>query len=160
MLFQVDFTQRRPGSQIHFDSDTFAIRTSYPEVTETVILPERCGRFVRPTADFSLLRSWLESCDRMHRHQTAFRKTATSFRVIDVRDLNIVQGRRDCRFASLSYVWGATDEFRLSLANVEALERPASLAEIYNRLPRTFTHAIDVCRQLGIRYLWIDMLCI
>jgi hypothetical protein len=70
------------------------------------------------------------------------------------------------RYAALSYVWGraeSDDDFFKTLAeNITTREAPGFFARDENceRLPRTIRDAMTVVRQLGLRYLWVDSLCI
>lgn len=59
-------------------------------------------------------------------------------------------------YATLSHCWGKIEFETLKLANIEDLERG-----IPNRfLTKTFLDAIQVTRNVGLTYLWIDSLCI
>lgn len=60
------------------------------------------------------------------------------------------------RYASLSYCWGRQPFLQTVTANLNdhRVRIPA------DELPPTHRDAIDVTRQLGLRYLWIDSLCI
>ncbi|KAJ2985662.1 hypothetical protein NUW58_g5414 [Xylaria curta] len=63
------------------------------------------------------------------------------------------------KFAALSHVWGglnASPPLRLLSSNFSQLKRGIQESE----LPKTFLDAAHVCARLGIRYLWIDSLCI
>ncbi|KAI0895550.1 HET-domain-containing protein [Annulohypoxylon nitens] len=64
------------------------------------------------------------------------------------------------RYAALSYCWGSKDEARMQLKTT----RNTILAHLshinFGDLPRTVADAVQVCRSLGIRYLWVDALCI
>ena len=62
----------------------------------------------------------------------------------------------DLQYLTLSHCWGKTTYFTTTRAN-EAEMRQRIL---YDKLPLTFRHAFEVARRLGIRYLWIDSLCI
>ena len=85
-----------------------------------------------------------------------------SLRLIVTKDDEEITGadapRR--RYAALSYCWGPAVEARKQLLttkdNVEihlsGIER--------DKLPRTISDAVEVCRSLDIRYLWVDALCI
>lgn len=80
-------------------------------------------------------------------------------RVIDVTEMRIVPAPDKCVYAALSYVWGKIKSPVLSLkANREILEAPDGLLEF--NTPRTIREAIDVVRSLGLRYFWVDSLCI
>jgi hypothetical protein len=62
------------------------------------------------------------------------------------------------RYVALSFMWGSATALdrvaRTFTANVEAFSHHI------DGLPTTFADAIAVTLQLGIRYLWIDSLCI
>ncbi|KAI1750905.1 HET-domain-containing protein [Xylaria castorea] len=63
------------------------------------------------------------------------------------------------RFAALSHVWGdinASPPLRLLSSNLNQLKNSIQ----YSELPKNFADAAHVCARLGIRYLWIDSLCI
>ncbi|KAK4574974.1 hypothetical protein LTR86_000824 [Recurvomyces mirabilis] len=59
-------------------------------------------------------------------------------------------------YACLSHCWGTTRHFVLTKAN---------MAELHDEIPwesmnQTYKDAINFCRKIGVRYLWIDSLCI
>lgn len=77
---------------------------------------------------------------------------------IKITETKNLQGQGDCpKFAALSHCWG-TDQpsVVLSSSNVGIFLNGMELVV----LPRTFRDAIEIVRKLGIRYLWIDSLCI
>ncbi|KAK7214417.1 hypothetical protein V2G26_002420 [Clonostachys chloroleuca] len=123
---------------------------------------------------------WLQSCNR--NHVSCWRANATDgesgpclpTHAIDVnptrgqhRDfynnpprphIRLVsgQGRRD-QYVTLSYCWGTSGKnFKTTSSNLaqHLLEIP------WDKLPQTIQDAITVTRKLGIRYLWVDALCI
>lgn len=60
-------------------------------------------------------------------------------------------------YATLSHCWGKIPSFiRLTTDNLPAL----NIAVNPQDLPRSFHDAVVSCRRLGVRYLWIDSLCI
>ncbi|KAK6850028.1 heterokaryon incompatibility protein-domain-containing protein [Apiospora arundinis] len=59
-------------------------------------------------------------------------------------------------YVALSHCWGGAIPSSTVLANLEARMSGLPMEE----LPRNFRDAITVTRALGIRYLWIDSLCI
>jgi len=60
------------------------------------------------------------------------------------------------QYVALGYCWGDYTECRTSKANLaERLERIQ-----FHLLPEVYAHAVKIARGLGIRYLWIDALCI
>jgi hypothetical protein len=65
------------------------------------------------------------------------------------------------RYATLSHCWGPPEKAftRLEKANVQRfLSSGIEWGDVSRN--RNFKHAIEVTRQLGLRYLWIDSLCI
>jgi len=62
----------------------------------------------------------------------------------------------EVRYITLSHSWGKAQIVTLSDDYADLL-RDGGLLEI---LPRTFRDAITVTRRLGVRYIWIDSLCI
>ena len=61
-----------------------------------------------------------------------------------------------CKYATLSHRWGSGRFLCLTGSNLGSL-RTGMLLSV---LSPTFQHAVAVTKQLGIRYLWIDSLCI
>ncbi|KAJ3553983.1 hypothetical protein NPX13_g10738 [Xylaria arbuscula] len=65
------------------------------------------------------------------------------------------------RYIALSHCWGQSDPNRrpphcTTKDNVERRQRGFKLSE----LPKTFQDAVEVTRELGVQYLWIDSICI
>jgi len=77
--------------------------------------------------------------------------SSSSCRLVDFADT-------DGKYATLSYCWGSLDykTFVTTEKNVES--RRYSIED--SELPRVFQDAIRVARNLRVRYLWIDALCI
>jgi hypothetical protein len=60
------------------------------------------------------------------------------------------------RYVALTYCWGKTQNFITTLENLEGLKERIP----WEKLPQTIKDAITVTRRLGIRYFWVDALCI
>ncbi|KAK5109265.1 hypothetical protein LTR62_007139 [Meristemomyces frigidus] len=67
-----------------------------------------------------------------------------------------VHGSQKPRYAVLSYVWGTHDTKRLIQTNLEDFGHSIAVID----LPQTILDAISLTSALGIRYLWVDSLCI
>jgi hypothetical protein len=61
-------------------------------------------------------------------------------------------------YLALSYRWGSRPPQDHVTTNANFLARKWNLAQ--DELPKTFQHAIHITRRLGVRYLWIDAICI
>ncbi|KAH8808826.1 heterokaryon incompatibility protein-domain-containing protein [Xylogone sp. PMI_703] len=59
-------------------------------------------------------------------------------------------------YVTLSHCWGTLPIIQLKKSNITTFKNQIPQSE----LTRTFLEAIQVTRRLGIRYLWIDSLCI
>lgn len=70
------------------------------------------------------------------------------------------------KYLALSHPWGDTKGFpafctyRTEETQKGRSEACLSEAIRYEDLPTTFRHAVDVTRWVGVRYLWIDSICI
>ncbi|KFA56526.1 hypothetical protein S40293_01066 [Stachybotrys chartarum IBT 40293] len=59
-------------------------------------------------------------------------------------------------YVALSYCWGDSVTTKTTIANIDDMKRGLQVSS----LPRAYIDAIRLCRELGVRYLWIDALCI
>lgn len=123
------------------------------------------GRQVRATVDYSLIRSWIRKCDQTH-HPTCSKHlvglVVGPSRLIDVRSHQIIRtdSRKFVVYAALSYVWGRREQLKLDADTMQSLEKPRGLKLFEREIPPTIKDAMTVCQKVGIRYLWVDSLCI
>ena len=121
---------------------------------------------VGPTVDVSLLKRWIQTCKQNHRKtcKTDWWKgtgklPSRTIRVVDVDRMAIILAPPNCRFLALSYVWGGRgDAYWTTQANIEQRSLPGGLDA--SVMPGTISDTIQLVRQLGERYVWIDALCI
>lgn len=113
---------------------------------------------------------WIEDCDKDHpgcRRERAPHTDDRFSRILDVGnvsdapDVNLCLSdglKHDAKYATLSHCWGGiTSEIpSLTTSNYERFLQRIDIMD----LPQTFQDAIQLTRHLGIRYLWIDSLCI
>ncbi|KAK0671445.1 heterokaryon incompatibility protein-domain-containing protein [Cercophora samala] len=62
----------------------------------------------------------------------------------------------DVEYIALSYCWGSEGLFKTTQDNVDELKEGFDL----DALPQTLRDAVEVTRQLGMEYIWIDAICI
>jgi hypothetical protein len=60
------------------------------------------------------------------------------------------------RWTTLSYCWGGRNSFITTESNFEERQQPIP----WSSIPRTFQDAMILTHRLGIRYIWIDAVCI
>ncbi|KAF2641854.1 HET-domain-containing protein [Massarina eburnea CBS 473.64] len=112
-----------------------------------------------------LLQHWINDCNI--KHVCRPKDPVLPKRLIDlsatknpgILKLDCSKDRSDSNYAALSHRWGDPNlhrEFRLQKDNLSQWQRQLEL----KKLPKTFRDAVTITRMLGIRYLWIDSLCI
>ena len=147
-----------------------------PEVSDCHLAP-KVSLAAQSVHTFRIVRYWINNCLHHHskcvnRRYRSFQRKESSFdldpelptRVIDVglhqvpdeARLLVSEGLR-AKYATLSHCWGTTaSQAKSTKATLDSYLRGFSVSN----LPKTFRDAIQVTRDLGIRYLWIDSLCI
>ncbi|KAK5119484.1 hypothetical protein LTR85_007584 [Meristemomyces frigidus] len=124
------------------------------------------GRVARPdSVDFDLVRSWIEECHQQHTECGSIQPLEASgialpqeSMLIDVEQDRPVNAEASHRYAALSYVWGDSMHFLLKREAVVELQAPSSLSKL--PIPMTVRDAMTVTKTIGLRYLWVDALCI
>jgi hypothetical protein len=109
-----------------------------------------------------LVSRWLDDCVNSHENCNPNMNSPLPTRILDLQGrkgspvrLCVTEGEV-AAYACLSHCWGAAESLVLTRANLGKLTNAILISE----LPRTYVDAIDFCRRLGIRYLWVDSLCI
>ncbi|KAK4118140.1 HET-domain-containing protein [Parathielavia appendiculata] len=111
-----------------------------------------------------LIKGWINGCAANHGNacQGDARWTPTRLLALDplrLMETASIAAEDDHRYAALSYTRGndwPDTAVQTSSENLDDRKEGIDLAD----LPRAFRDAIAVCQALGIRYLWIDALCI
>ncbi|KAK3998067.1 heterokaryon incompatibility protein 6, OR allele [Cladorrhinum sp. PSN332] len=118
-------------------------------------------------ADTERLRGWVKACEedhpRIYNSRTEPRALLTGvsrLRIIDTELKCVVWVDMPCRYTCLSYVWGTGTQTLLTASTREVLEAPGGLDDPSLNLHQTIKHSVEATRQIGIRYIWIDALCI
>ena len=76
------------------------------------------------------------------------------------KDVKLKRGRQPVRYMALSYCWGSEQQAEQQLKTTSSsLRRHLNRISI-SKLPKTVADAVQLCKALGIRYLWVDALCI
>ncbi|KAK8108071.1 HET-domain-containing protein [Apiospora kogelbergensis] len=125
-------------------------------------------------------RKWMDHCRENHQHLCAKPDWSTKlpppsgkdFRLIEINETydkfkvsRVGKASPDSsmqedalEYAALSYVWGKARNRTLQLRtqNIEDLRQWTSS----DRLDNTVKDAVEVTRRLGLRYLWVDSLCV
>lgn len=115
------------------------------------------------------IREWLSTCNTQHgRHCSGTdSRDALTWRPIHLIDCDercLVRSKPADRYSALSYVWGVSNPrdtgsdaaAQLLTTNLDAYQ--LSLPD--KGVPKTILDAMWLSRKLGIRYLWVDRMCI
>ena len=122
----------------------------------------------------SFLQESLRKCTELHdsKCQTTPPKDIPDFWVIDSQKNCLVPGNSVDKYAALSYVWrcpsnAGSDQTPaerpvLQWSNLNNFRTPGylSMSGIADKLPEVIQDSIDFVKQSGVRYLWVDCLCI
>ncbi|CVL08514.1 related to tol protein [Fusarium mangiferae] len=106
--------------------------------------------------------NWLKDCDK-HPHCSPTQDFLPT-RVIDVGKefnspyvrLRETQKYDAGRYVALSYCWGEMPQFTTTRSTLQ--DRKDGI--LVSSLPKTHQDAIQITQRLGVRYLWIDSICI
>lgn len=131
--------------------------------------PQRGETSTCSTESMSQISKWLERCKCCAPRRLSTECDFVPDRLVDADasypdEIRIIDGRdvvESSRYITLSHCWGNIAEIqdlvcRLMVSRIHEFKEGISL----HRLPKTFIDAIAVARSLGIRYIWIDSLCI
>ena len=122
------------------------------------------GSILRSRMNLNTIKSWYSTCldGKCGGNPRANLKVdlPEGFRLIDVRRMCIVEGNASCRYLALSYVWGGSKTLLNTNGIKIELETEGFLLKRSKALPDTIKDAIDLVKELGERYLWVDSLCI
>ena len=111
---------------------------------------------------FELAKWWIKTCQDSH--SACSRDVGNlPYRVIDIGEvdgpqkLRLVESLAEKEpYIALSYCWGDSVPLTTTFQNLNERKREI----LFQEMPKTFRDAVTITRGLGIRYLWIDALCI
>ncbi|KAH8816002.1 heterokaryon incompatibility protein-domain-containing protein [Xylogone sp. PMI_703] len=116
--------------------------------------------------NMDLLREKISFCERKHAACPKKGTTEVPTRVLDVTPdekplgyalrLHEFEQGATAAWATLSYVWGRSQPFMTVTKSIDEYRKGIDEAN----LGQTIRDAITVTRELGLRYLWVDSLCI
>ena len=135
-----------------------------PSCIDSILIERMVNIAVHPDplsmSSIARMKHWVARCDS-NDAKCKVQETALPARVLDVRDSQNIKlcetGGRPGAYTALSHCWGAPNKTFLTTHETIADMKAGFSIE---QAPATFRDAIFVTRCLGIRYLWIDSLCI
>jgi hypothetical protein len=156
---------RFPGSEPSYSSNRNCAKKNFATGTQNPwgLLPSQRPSFHSTSSKktLELAFGWVRNC-AMHETCQGITDRPLPTRILDIGSVatdKIVlreSGNQRGRYSCLSYCWGKEPFIRTLKRNID--DHKIGIA--WAKLPPTFQHAIEIVRHLGIRYLWIDSLCI
>ncbi|KAK3368364.1 heterokaryon incompatibility protein-domain-containing protein [Podospora didyma] len=114
---------------------------------------------------FTRARTWLEKCQRGHVECQRFNSSYMPKRVLEIVSDPMEEARfRVCLsadpepapYATLSYCWGGDQEAKTTMTRLPSYHDGIPL----EKLPRTIRDALTITHGVGLKYLWVDSICI
>jgi hypothetical protein len=124
------------------------------------------GRLLSSTSiDFSLIHKWISECEKFHEECNDVTSSERlgivlpkQSMLIDVYTESIVDALPGHKYAALSYMWGDTIQFVTKRGILNDLRKVGALST--TPLTSTIRDAMTLTKNVGLRYLWVDALCI
>lgn len=117
-------------------------------------------------ATYTSIKKWWQKCQSSHEDCNVAPSTESGrpTRLLDLNafiessDIKLVNGADTGtdQYVTLSYCWGGINPVMLRTTNINDFRTRID----WSTLPKTMKDAVTVCRKVGVRYLWIDALCI
>ncbi|KAI0470009.1 heterokaryon incompatibility protein-domain-containing protein [Xylariaceae sp. FL0804] len=177
---QDDRVSDRDISTAHdYESHAVKVRRSDPRRFQLVPLPVRSYIMFQSDVkgfdkvvcasqvDFDMIKGWLGTCESEHPkcipQAREIKLDLSFFRCIDVTEMRVAPIPITTRYVALSYRWGDVKDcepFLLVKGNKEELFAEGGVQKNWKAIPRTIRDAIDLARDLGYRYVWVDQMCL
>ncbi|KAH8724354.1 heterokaryon incompatibility protein-domain-containing protein [Phaeosphaeriaceae sp. PMI808] len=109
--------------------------------------------------------AWLTSCKHEHGPECEQKNLPSRYLTpLDIILVDVIENRIDRRttaskYFALSYVWGGAVNLKTTTQNFGSHHQPGYLAN-NSLLPQTVADAILLTRHMGVRYLWVDCICV
>ncbi|ORY13965.1 heterokaryon incompatibility protein-domain-containing protein, partial [Clohesyomyces aquaticus] len=117
-----------------------------------------------PAELFQTIKNWYNTCKESHElcrrpdgilHPLPTRVIDVGYNSSSLLSLLPSNGQKG-HYAALSYCWGASQTFTTTAETFASRCSGFSLAD----LPQTIRDAVITTREMGLRYLWVDAICI
>lgn len=138
------------------------------ELLGFVALSHTLPKSTKSPETFGLAKRWARECSTEHKHCSLgpgnpfryptkllecgpFQDNDTGFRLVETRHAALTGP-----YMTLSHCWRTADCLKFTSENQNRLMKGINMRS----LPRLYQDAVEVTRTFGVRYLWIDSLCI
>ncbi|KAH7079681.1 heterokaryon incompatibility protein-domain-containing protein [Paraphoma chrysanthemicola] len=124
---------------------------------------------LRSDGTFAMVQKWLANCDEQHdcfKNQPPVKRPPTHLinvnapghgpETVVLENIKSESSDPYPIYAALSYVWGSSQSYMTTSKNYQSYQQGISISSLGEGLQ----DAIWVTRKIGLKYLWIDALCI
>ena len=151
-------------------TNSFGFLPDQKPLSRLLLTSDEGDRALGPDASAALVKTWLKKCESHGSWLCASQRDYDlPTRVIDVGHdtanheqvvIKLVEPAQvKGRYICLSHCWGPADDPGASPLRTVTANRQEHLQQIpWNKLSKTFQHAIIITRKLDVRYIWIDSL--
>ncbi|CZR57311.1 uncharacterized protein PAC_07200 [Phialocephala subalpina] len=170
--FFVESAQKREPTRPIFELNSFYpsgdCPSEFPEDNPNVLFHASIRNLGDTGSDTSLARAraWLRDCTTNHQACSKLgRESKLPHQVLDLQPLDQYEANvrlvetgdnHHNQYVCLSHCWGTVVPLKTTRENISALKERIA----WNDLPKTFQETVLFTRKLGLRWLWIDSLCI
>ncbi|KAH4029378.1 hypothetical protein HBI55_121020 [Parastagonospora nodorum] len=174
-----DVASHSRGTQSHFKDNASHLGSIYPSRMFHFIAEDELGQSLMKdelgaTTDVASkavglqVKAWIYNCNEHHENcMKASKTTWVPTRLLDlvfgdessIRLVNAKEEGVQGPYVTLSHCWGPNPKFLTTTREREKLHMTKGI-KISDLKSTNFEEAISVARHLGIRYIWIDSLCI
>ncbi|KAM7195331.1 heterokaryon incompatibility protein [Naviculisporaceae sp. PSN 640] len=140
----------------------FYLSSSSVEIPKGIPWPKTARDVPRSLeGSLRLARSWLDNCRETHIQCPAVVIDSLPKRILQLgdndQDIRLLETTDEQGgYAALSYCWGQTGNVTTTRDSLAGRLKKIDPKEV----PKTILDAIHITRSLGLRYLWVDSLCI
>jgi hypothetical protein len=119
------------------------------------------SRSTSSSETLSQARRWLSDCEKYHTLcSVPVWSARPPTRLLNIQHPDIVRlstaDHAGVVYATLSHCWGTSPILKLTTYSLKSFLEGVDISQF----PKTFQHAIEVTRHLGIDHIWIDSCCI
>jgi hypothetical protein len=149
-----------PGEDISHVSHLLIIK-GIERAWDTLASVQEVSTSYRSEECLTLTKKWITDCVNFHEDCNQNSLSRLPRRVIDIgsdiTDMRLLEeDGLYGQYAALSHCWGKKRAFETTMSTLSCRKQKLE----WTLMPALFRDAITVTRDLGLRYLWIDSLCI
>ncbi|KAL2060308.1 hypothetical protein VTL71DRAFT_9703 [Oculimacula yallundae] len=156
-----------PGKGMHFLHPGYHVHTEAGNLAASYVSTRPFYPYIFQETMFQRIKGWIKECET---HEECIQTPGKSLepgrgsgpaRLLYVGSsanstVSLVDRRPNMEYIALSYCWGGDDSMKLTKLEFQSWTQSIPFTD----LPKTIQDGIICTRRLGLKYLWVDRLCI